>query len=120
MDVEPGDYISFTGKINAADTLFGESYDNYHAKGIFFRISAKSAVSVENTGFDLRSVSARLSRFLSERVEKIFPADTAVFMKSLSSAISQTSIMTMRSTAQCRAPGLCTSSRFPGCTFRFL
>ena len=83
MDAEPGDYISFTGKINAADTLFGESYDNYHAKGIFFKISAKSAVSVENTGFDLRSVSARLSRFLSERVEKIFPADTAVFMKSL-------------------------------------
>lgn len=41
MDAEPGDYISFTGKINAADTLFGESYDNYHAKGIFFKISAK-------------------------------------------------------------------------------
>ncbi len=83
MSAEPGDYVSFTGKINTADTVFGESYDNYHAKGIFFKISAKSDISIESKGFEVRSVPVRLSRFLSERVEKIFPADTAVFMKSL-------------------------------------
>ena len=83
MDAKPGDFIRFTGRLSAADTLFGESYDNYHAKGIFFKISAKSAVSIENADFDLRSIPVKLSRLLSERVEKIFPADTAVFMKSL-------------------------------------
>ena len=46
MDAKPGDFIRFTGRLSAADTLFGESYDNYHAKGIFFKISAKSAVSI--------------------------------------------------------------------------
>ena len=56
MDAKPGDFIRFTGRLSAADTLFGESYDNYHAKGIFFKISAKSAVSIENADFDLRSI----------------------------------------------------------------
>ena len=82
-DAVPGQYIELAGKLAPADELFGESYDRYHSKGIFFKINAKNGINLEDRGFDLRTFPARLSRFLSARVERIFPEDTAVFMKSL-------------------------------------
>jgi len=78
----PGQTVRCTGKISAADTLFGERYDSYNAKDIYLKISAKGAVKTEGT-FDARAIPAYLNHALGERIREIFPEDTAPFMSSL-------------------------------------
>ena len=78
----PGQTVHCTGKISAADTLFGERYDNYYAKDIYLKISAKGAVETEGT-FDARYIPQYLSHALGEQIREIFPEDTAGFMSSL-------------------------------------
>ena len=81
-DAEPGDIVSLRAKISSADTLYGEKYDNYHSKGIYFKLSSKSAAQLEKS-FDIFCLPQRVSHWLSGRIDKIFPDSTAVFMRSL-------------------------------------
>lgn len=78
----PGQRISFTGTIRRADTVYGESYDNYYSKGIYLKISAQSGIEVlEERGGNYCILV--ISRSLSGHINKIFPEDTSAFMQAL-------------------------------------
>ena len=78
----PGQRISFTGTIRRADTVYGESYDNYNSKGIYLKISAQSGIEVlEERGGNYYILV--ISRSLSGHINKIFPEDTSAFMQAL-------------------------------------
>lgn len=78
----PGQRISFTGAIRRADTVYGESYDNYYSKGIYLKISAQSGIEVlEERGGNYYILV--ISRSLSGHINKIFPEDTSAFMQAL-------------------------------------
>lgn len=78
----PGQRISFTGTIRRADTVYGESYDNYYSKGIYLKISAQSGIEVlEERGGNYYILV--ISRSLSGHINKIFPEDTSAFMQAL-------------------------------------
>jgi len=78
----PGDIVFVRAKIKAADTLYGEKYDNYHSKGIYFKLSSVGDAKLSRN-FDIRFLPQYLSRFLSARIGELFPEDTEVFMRSL-------------------------------------
>ena len=78
----PGQRISFTGTIRRADTVYGESYDNYYSKGIYLKISAQNDIEVlEERGGNYYILV--ISRSLSGHINKIFPEDTSAFMQAL-------------------------------------
>lgn len=78
----PGQRISFTGTIRRADTVYGESYDNYYSKGIYLKINAQSGIEVlEERGGNYCILV--ISRSLSGHINKIFPEDTSAFMQAL-------------------------------------
>lgn len=78
----PGQRVSFTGTIRRADTVYGESYDNYYSKGIYLKISAQSGIEVlEERGGNYYILV--ISRSLSGHINKIFPEDTSAFMQAL-------------------------------------
>lgn len=79
----PGDYVSLQAKVSAADTLYGEEYSGYHAKGIYLKLSSKGESRIEKGSFDIFTLPQHISHWLSSRIEKIFPSDTEVFMRSL-------------------------------------
>ena len=78
----PGQRISFTGTIRRADTVYGESYDNYYSKGIYLKISAQSGIEVLEERGGNYSILV-ISRSLSGHINKIFPEDTSAFMQAL-------------------------------------
>lgn len=78
----PGQRISFTGTIRRADTVYGESYDNYYSKGIYMKISAQSGIEVLEERGGNYSILV-ISRSLSGHINKIFPEDTSAFMQAL-------------------------------------
>ena len=79
----PGDTLSFQCRLNTADTLYGQKYGHYYAKGIYLKLSSKGELSLEHRELDPLSLPAYASRFLSQRIESVFPEDTAHFMRSL-------------------------------------
>ena len=78
----PGQRISFTGTVKRADTVYGESYDNYYSRGIYLKISAEGGIKLEE-GQGRGYFILRLSRGLTERINDIFPEDTSAFMQAL-------------------------------------
>ena len=78
----PGQRVSFTGTIRRADTVYGESYDNYYSKCIYLKISAQNDIEVlEERGGNYYILV--ISRSLSGHINKIFPEDTSAFMQAL-------------------------------------
>lgn len=78
----PGQRISFEGTVRRADTVFGESYDHYYSQGIYLKISAQTAIKVEE-GRSRGYILLRLSHSLAGRINEIFPEDTSAFMQAL-------------------------------------
>lgn len=78
-----GDRITGTVKLKCADTRYGERYDAYLSREIFFTASAKSAFRLSPVDRDWTLLPLRINRLIASRVEEIFPAETAAFMKSL-------------------------------------
>ena len=83
LDAKPGDTVSFTAKISTADTLYGRPYANYNIGGFYLRLSIKGGEELQSGSFTLRAIPVKLHHFLSERVEKTFPADCRAFIKAL-------------------------------------
>ena len=83
LKAEPGQTITFTGKITPADTLYGRVYDNYHTNGYYLKLSVKGEEEIRDTGFSAASLPLRLHRFLCSRVDLIFPQDSRTFIKAL-------------------------------------
>ena len=83
IGAEPGDTVSFTAKISAADTLYGKPYDNYRVNGYYLRLSTKSGETLQRGGFSPGTLPVRLHHFLCERVDQILPPDVCPFVKAL-------------------------------------
>ncbi|MBQ3050218.1 MAG: ComEC/Rec2 family competence protein, partial [Oscillospiraceae bacterium] len=83
IGVKPGDSISFYGRINTADTIYGEKYSNYHSNGFYFKLTPLGRIKIERSGFDIFMLPKYVSNFLSSRIGEIFNDDVSVFMRSL-------------------------------------
>ncbi len=79
----PGDTLSCTARLKRADERYGERYDPYLARGVYLTGNAKGVPEriPGKTGF--RYFPLLLQRRISAQVDRLFPADTAAFMKSL-------------------------------------
>ena len=83
LDAKPGDTVSFSAKINTADTLYGAPYANYNISGFYLRLSIKGDETLEGGRFSLRTLPVMLHHFLCERVDRIFLDDCRAFIKAL-------------------------------------
>lgn len=79
----PGQYISLTGTVKPANTVYGESYDTYYSKDIYLKISAESRIKVSGGDTGIRYLPLRISHALSRRIYSIFPTDVSGFMTAL-------------------------------------
>jgi competence protein ComEC len=82
LEAKPGNKIYMAAHVKAADTLYGEKYDNYHSKGIYLKLSSAGYVQLFD-GFKIKYLPQYVSHFLSAKINEIFPDDTEVFMRSL-------------------------------------
>lgn len=83
VSLSPGDRIRITGRVRTADSVYGESYDGYYSRGIYYKISVLEPVTLCQQGRTWRYLPVRLNRALAERINLIFPADCAAFMRAL-------------------------------------
>lgn len=82
-DFVPGDVLSCTAKLKRADIRYGERYDSYFSRGIYLTGNAKDPPAKCGEISGLRCFPVRFQRMLADRVDRLFPVDTAAFMKSL-------------------------------------
>ena len=82
-EAEPGDRISFKGKLSSAGIRYGEAYDNYFSKDIYFIINTKSDATIDKNVLDFSVFPQRFNRVVTEHISKIFPEDISPFIKSL-------------------------------------
>ena len=82
-EAEPGDHLVCSARLRRSDQRYGEHYDLYLSRDIYLTATAKSDIQISSGGFDVRTVPARVNRAVSSMVDRIFPPDTAGFMKSL-------------------------------------
>ena len=82
-DAKPGDTITFIGKLNTTDTIFGKPYDNYLVNGFFLRASVTGDESHTEGNLSLRYLPERLHHLLCVRAERLFPEDVRAFVKAL-------------------------------------
>ena len=83
LDFSPGDLLRCEAGLKRPDLRYGERYDNYISRGVYLTGNAKSLPVKVGTGSFWRTLPLLLNRTLTSRVDEIFPADTAAFMKSL-------------------------------------
>lgn len=81
--LSPGNRVCFTGRVRLADSIYGESYDGYYSRGIYYKISALGPVTYSGQGTVWRYLPVKLNRLLAERIDLIFPEDCAAFMRAL-------------------------------------
>ena len=82
-DSEPGETIELNIRFRAADTLYGERYHGYHARGVFLIGTAKGEIVRTPGGFSLALLPLRINHAIGEMVDAVFPADTAAFYRAL-------------------------------------
>ena len=82
-DALPGQYISLNAKLKSADIRYGEDYDNYYSKGIYFTLSSRGDIEIRGEGGDISTLPVRIRQAVIATVDSIFPADTAHFMRSV-------------------------------------
>ncbi len=79
----PGDMLCCSARMKRADERYGERYDSYLARGVYLTGSAKSEPERIPGEPGLRYYPSYLQRQIAFQVDRLFPADTAAFMKSL-------------------------------------
>lgn len=82
-DLQPGQRLRFFGKLKAADSRFGEDYDNYYTQGIYLSINGVKEIYVYSGGVSLAAVPVKLNRHIAQLVDEAFPNDVSAFMKAL-------------------------------------
>ena len=80
-EIKTGQYAVFTGKLRSASMRYGERYDYYHTKGQFLTINVEQCGTIE--GEASLPILKALRNSLIERVDSVFSADHAVFMRAL-------------------------------------
>lgn len=81
--LEPGDIFVCDAKIKRADIRYGEEYDDYNARGIFMVLSVKNRFLKSGEMPDIYYMPVRIKYEIDGLIDRIFPADTSSFMKSL-------------------------------------
>lgn len=79
----PGDRIRFEARLSPSDQRYGKAYDGYTARDIYLKLNTDSEVFLLQRGSALSRLPVRIRHILTERVDALFSADAAVFMKSL-------------------------------------
>ena len=79
----PGDTLCCEARLKRADERYGERYDSYLARGVYLTGNAKSEPVRSPGRIGLRYFPLYLQKRISARVDRLYPADTAAFMKSL-------------------------------------
>ncbi len=79
----PGDTLCCSARVKRADERYGERYDSYLARGVYLTGNLKSEPERIPGQIGLRYFPLWLQRQIASQVERLFPADTAAFMKSL-------------------------------------
>lgn len=82
-DAKPGDRITCTAKLRRADQRYGENYDRYLSRDVYLIANARTDLQTCPVSVDLRTLPVLINRLLADRVDELFPEDTAPFMKSL-------------------------------------
>ena len=80
---EPGQTVRLTAKLRAADTRWGKDYDYYNSKGIYLTASAKSDIEILPQARRTAALWAAARSAAAQSITRIFPADTAHFMRSV-------------------------------------
>ena len=84
IEAEPGWRLRISAYCRAADTRYGEDYDYYNSTGIFLVASVKAppeVISAQRSAW--LNFGQDINRNACAEIERIFPRDTAAFMKSL-------------------------------------
>lgn len=81
--LRPGQTVCFVAKLKRADIRFDESYDYYNSQNIYLIATAKSKMAVIDEAFTLRIIPALVRRTVAAAIDRVFPNDTAPFMKAL-------------------------------------
>lgn len=82
-DARPGQSVRLTARLRPADVRYGEDYDHYYSKGIYLIANSRTAAEISGEGGGIFTLPVRVHRYIVDRVNAIFPADTAHFMCSL-------------------------------------
>lgn len=82
-NLSAGDIVSGEYKLSAADIRFGEHTDRYQSKDIYLTASVKSDLMAIGRRNSLSTLTAIAARSICQRIELIFPSDSAAFMKAL-------------------------------------
>ena len=79
----PGDTLCCSASLKRADERYGERYDSYLARGVYLTGNAKTEPERLPGKLGLRYFPLYLQRKIADQVDRLFPEDTAAFMKSL-------------------------------------
>ena len=82
-ELRPGDILRADVKLRRADLFHGERNNSYISKDIYLTGTLKSMERYGSSRITIRLLAARCSGFLSAFAAKLFPEDTAVFMRAL-------------------------------------
>lgn len=82
-ELTPGNIVQLEAKLRPADTRFGKEYDYYNSKNVFLIASSKSPPVLLYDGFHVSALSAIVRNVIAACIDRIFPADTVGFMRSL-------------------------------------
>ena len=78
-----GDVLTAKVKLSAADVRYGARTDRYTAKDVYLTGNVKGMILKIGHKSSLVSLASAVSGAISRRVDSIFPADTAPFIKAL-------------------------------------
>ena len=81
---KPGDVLSGSVRLSAAEFRYGRRYDAYNARDIYLLADTRGDITLDigaTKGFAAQF--ARLNRALTDRVEAIFPSDVTAFFQAL-------------------------------------
>lgn len=79
---KPGDWVSCTVKLRAADRLYGESYRGYQSRGIYLIARTSGELGLRE-GEVLRFWPVRVNHALCALIERVFPADASLLLRAL-------------------------------------
>ncbi|MBQ9663392.1 MAG: DNA internalization-related competence protein ComEC/Rec2 [Oscillospiraceae bacterium] len=82
-ELRPGELLQVRAKLRRADLFHGEQNNNYISKDIYLTGTVKSMEPLGSSRPTIRTVASACSGYLSASVSRLFPEDTAVFMRAL-------------------------------------
>ena len=83
-DFAAGDRIAAKVRLSAADLRYGVKTNRYTAKDIYLTATLKDDPRDLGHSLSIRSAAAALSKRIADRIDRVFPGDTAAFFKALS------------------------------------